>query len=134
MRRIVAILVGVALGSLTLLLVGVIANTIQPTPPELMDPQSPEAVAQRVAAASTFTWLTTILGLILGAFVGGFVGMKIARHKTSAITLAIGLVLSLWACYTFYVVFPKVLWVPLLMFLGVFIGSHLGGRLALLKK
>ena len=29
-------------------MVGVIANAIYPTPPELMDPATPEAVAQRV--------------------------------------------------------------------------------------
>ena len=68
MRKILAIILGALIGSMILLAVGFIANTIHTTPPELMDPATPEAVAQRVAATTTSTWLTVIFGLSLGSF------------------------------------------------------------------
>ena len=43
------------------------------------------------------------------------------------VTSAIGLGLSLWAFYTFYVVYPAVLWVPIAMLISVFLLSYLGG-------
>jgi hypothetical protein len=54
MRKILAVILGAVVGSITLFIVGVIANAIQPTPPELMDPATPEAVAKRVASTTTF--------------------------------------------------------------------------------
>jgi hypothetical protein len=128
MRRLFAVVSGALAASLVLLLVGVIANAINPTPPELMDPKTPEEVARRVASATTFTWISTIGGLALGAFFGGVLGALIAREKVTRITWLIGLVLSLWAFYTFYIVFPAVLWVPAIMLISVFLFSYLGGR------
>ena len=101
MRKILAVILGAVVGTTTLLPIGFIANTLQPTPPELMDPATPEAVAQRVAFASTFTWFSTIFGLALGAFLGGVIGALVAKEKIVRVTSAIGLVLSLWAVYTF---------------------------------
>ena len=76
-----------------------------------MDPATPEAVAERVAAATMGTWLSTMFGLALGAFVGGALGAKVAGNKITAVTSGIGLALSLWAIYTLYIVYPTVLWV-----------------------
>jgi len=106
---------------------GLIANAIHPTPLELMDPATPEAVAQRVSAAPTFTWLSVIFGLALGAFLSDVIGGMVAKEKIVWVTGAIGLVLSLWAFYTFYVVYPAVLWVPLGMLISAFLFSYLGG-------
>ena len=92
-------------------------------------PATPEAVAQRVAAAPLSTWLTTILGLALGAFFGGLLGAKMVPEKAVWVTSAVGLVLSLWAVYTLYVVFPAVLWVPAGMLISAVLFSYLGGRL-----
>ena len=131
MRKVLSVILGSVVASLILLMIGMIANAIDPTPPELMDPKTPEAVANRVAAASLFTWLSTIFGLGLGAFVGGLIGAKVAKAKTFTITSAIGFTLSLWAFYTFYIVYPTVLWVPIAMLISVFLFSYLGGRLAL---
>jgi len=127
MRNILAVIAGAAVATFTLLLVGMIANAIYPTPPELMDPATPEAVTLRVASAPMFTWLSTIFGLALGAFIGGVIGARVAREKIVWVTTAIGLVLSLWAFYTFYVVYPAVLWVPISMLISVFLFSYLGG-------
>ena len=127
MRKILAVILGPIVGTITLLMVGTIANAIHPTPPELMDAATPEAVAQRVAFASTSTWLSTIFGLALGAFLGGVVGAGVAKEKIVWVTSAIGLVLSLWAFYTFYIVFPAVLWVPIGMLISALLFSYLGG-------
>jgi len=127
MRKILAVLLGAIVGSVTLLIVGVIANAIQPTPPELMDPATPEAVARRVAAAPLSTWLSTIFGLALGAFLGGGIGAQVAKEKIVWVTSAIGLALSLWAFYTFYIVFPAVLWAPIGMLISALLFSYLGG-------
>ena len=124
-------ILGAAVGTITLLLVGAIANAINPTPPELMDPATPEAVAQRVAFATLSTWLTTVFGLALGAFLGGVVGARVGNDRIVWVTSAIGLVLSLWALYTFYVVYPAVLWVPFAMLISVFVFSYLGGFLVM---
>ena len=127
MRKPIAIILGSVVGSIILFVVGYIANAIRPTPPELMDPATAEAVAQRIASTPLFSWLSTIFGLALGAFLGGAIGAKVAKEKIVWVTSAIGLVLSLWALYTFYVVFPAVLWVPILMLISVFLFSYLGG-------
>ena len=127
MRTILAIILGAVVGTIILFIVGFIANSIQPTPPELMDPASPEAVAQRVDYATMFTWLSTIFGLALGAFLGGILGAIVAKGKIVLVTSAIGLVLSPWAFYTFYIVFPAVLWVPVAMLISVLLFSYLGG-------
>ncbi len=130
MRKIAAVIAGAVVGSATLFIVGFIANLINRTPPELMDPKTPEAVVERVAATTTGTWLTVILGLALGAFLGGVAGARLVKEKTAWVTTAIGLVLSLWAFYTFYVVYPAYLWVPVVMLISVFLFSFLGGRFA----
>lgn len=130
MRKILSVILGAAIGTITLLLVGTIANAIRPTPPELMNPSTPEAVALRVASASLFTWLSTMFGLALGAFLGGAVGARTARGKVVWVTSMIGLVLSLWAFYTFYIVFPEVLWAPIGMLISSLLFSFLGGIVA----
>jgi len=83
MQKILVIILGALIGSMILLAVGFIANAIHPIPPELMDPTTPEAVAQRVAATTTSTWLTVIFGLSLGSFFGGLLGVKLAQEKLS---------------------------------------------------
>jgi hypothetical protein len=130
MRKILSIILGAIIASIILFLVGMIANSLQPTPPELMDPQTPQAVAKRVAATTSLTWISTIFGLSLGAFVGGIAGSIIAKGHVKWVSLGIGILLSLWAFYTFYIVYPKVLWVPFVMLICVFLFSYLGGALA----
>ncbi len=127
MRKSIAVILGAIVGTIIFFMVGVIANAIHPTPPELMDPATPEAVAQRVASVSASTWLTTLFGLALGAFSGGVIGARVAKEKIVWVTSAIGLVLSLWAFYTFYIVFPAVLWVPISMLISSLLFSYLGG-------
>ena len=126
-RKILAVILGAAVGSAAFFLAGMIANAINPTPPELMDPKTPEDVEKRVAATSTGTWLSTVFGLALGSFLGGATGASVAKERTVWVTSGIGLVLSSWAAYTFFVVFPAVLWVPIAMLISTNLFSYLGG-------
>lgn len=48
--KIIAILSGAAVGSLVFFIVGFLVNAFHPTPPELMDPSTPEEVALRVVS------------------------------------------------------------------------------------
>ena len=127
MRKILAVILGAAVATIIFFMIGVIDDALRPIPRELMDPATPEAVAQRVASTPTSKWLVVMFGLALGAFLGGITGGAVAREKTAWVTSAIGLVLSSWAFYTFYVVFPAVLWVPIGMLISVFLFSYLGG-------
>lgn len=127
MRFILAVFIGAVVATMFFFMVGIMANAIHPTPPELMDPATPETVALRVASTPPGIWLSTIIGLALGAFLGGVMGAKVAKEKIVWVTSAIGLVLSLWAFYTFYVLFPAVLWVPMSMLISVILFSYLGG-------
>jgi hypothetical protein len=126
MQKFFAVILGAIFGTITFFMVGIIANAIHPTPPALMDPATPEAVAQRVAFTSTSTWLSTRFGLALGAFIGVVVGAKVAKERIVWVTSAIGLMLSLWAFYTFYVVFPVVIWVPISMLISALLFSYVG--------
>jgi len=127
MRKILAVILGAVVASIILFMIGMIANAINPTPPELMDPATPEAVAKRVESAPLFTWISTIFGLTLGAFFGGVTGALIAKEKIVWVTSGISLVLSPWAFYTFYIVFPAVLWVPFGMLISILVFPYLGG-------
>ncbi|MDH3711766.1 MAG: hypothetical protein OER04_17880 [Cyclobacteriaceae bacterium] len=127
MRKYLAVILGTVISNVIFLIIGVLANTISPTPPELMDSRTPEAVAQRVAATPTFTWISVIVGLAVGAFFGGMLGAKTAKSEKLWVTTGVGLLLSVWAFYTFYIVYPDVLWVPLAMLVSGFLFSFLGG-------
>lgn len=127
MKKIIAVIIGAGVGTIIFFIVGTIANKIQPTPPELMNPSTAEAVANRVASTSMFTWISTIFGLSLGTFSAGAIGTIVAKEKIAWVTTAIGLVFSLWAFYTFYIVFPAVLWVPISMLISALLFSYLGG-------
>ena len=127
MRKILAVILGVAVATVIFFMIGVIDDALRPVPRELMDPATPEAVALRVASTPTSKWLVVMFGLALGAFLGGITGATVAREETVWVTSAIGLGLSPWAFYAFYVVFPAVVWVPTVMLISVFLFSYLGG-------
>ena len=126
-RKLVAVVIGVIAGNVVFLLVGVVAERIYPTPPDLMDPQTPEATALRVATAEANGLLLVVLGGALGGFLGSIVGAKVARKGRVPITSAIGGLLSLWAIYSFYVFYPERLWFPVGMLIAFLLFSYLGG-------
>ena len=130
MRIIAAIILGVTVASIIFFMVGFIDNALRPIPEEMMDPATPEAVAKRVASTPISKWLVVLFGFALGAFSGGFTGVKVARGKNILVTSLIGSALSIWAFYTFYVVYPLVLSVPLGMLISAFLFSYLGGVIA----
>ena len=130
MRNILAVILGVLVANVVFFLGSVAADRFYPTPTELMDPQTPEATALRVAAAETNGLVLVILAGALGGLVGGFIGAKFAKGKTLAVTSAIGGLLSLWAVYSFYVFFPARLWFPVGMLIAFLVSTYLGGLAA----
>ncbi len=130
MRNGLAVVLGVIVANVVFFLGSVAANRFYPTPPELMDPQTPEATALRVAAAETNGLVLVILAGALGGLVGGFVGAKVAKGRTIAVTSAIGGLLSLWAVFSFYVFFPARLWFPGGLLVAFLVSTFLGGILA----
>ncbi|NNE29183.1 MAG: hypothetical protein HKN16_06080 [Saprospiraceae bacterium] len=129
-RLALAVILGVALGNLLFFLVGFIANSIQPTPAEFMDPSTPEIMAKRVQSTSLFKWLATLLGHGLGALAAGFIASKLARQAPTWMISLITLLFALWAFYLFYFVYPEVIWVPLVMFAFALFFPGFGAGLA----
>ena len=127
MRKLLAVVLGVIVGNVVFFLVSIVANRIYPTPPELMDPQTPEATALRVAAAEANGLLLVLLGSALGGLFGGIIGAKVAKERIVSVTSAIGGLLSLWAFYSFYVFYPARLWFPIGMLISFLLFSYLGG-------
>lgn len=130
MRKFLAVVLGVLVANAIFFLGSLIANALYPTPPELMDPQTPEATALRVATAETNSLGLLILAGAVGGFLGGIVGAKVAKGSTLAVTSAIGALLAPWAVYSFYVFFPARLWFPIGMLIAFFISTYLGGVVA----
>ena len=116
--------------SLLAILAGVIgANLLYPTPPELMDPQTPEETAARVDAADAVGLLLVVLGGALGGLAGGMAGAVFAGRKDWRPVAAIGGLLSLWGVYSLWVFYPDRLWFPIGLLLAFPVSSCIGGRL-----
>ena len=130
MRNILAVILGVIVANVVFFLGSLAADRFYPTPPELMDPQTPEATALRVATAETNGLVLVILAGGLGGLVGGFVGAKVAKGRTIAVSSAIGGLLSLWAVYSFYVFYPARLWFPIGMLVAFLASTYVGGFIA----
>ncbi len=130
MRKVLAVISGLLVANVVFFLGSLVANALYPTPPELMDPQTPEATALRVASAETNSLVLLILGGALGGFLGGTTGAKLARDRTFAVTSAIGILLAPWAIYSFYVFFPARLWFPIGMLVAFLVSTFLGGIVA----
>lgn len=90
-----------------------------------MDPTTPEEVVKRVQHTPISKWLHTIIGLVLGSIAALWLSIKWDGREAMLIVAAIML---LWPAYTFYIVYPDVLWVPLAMTLGILIPGVLNYR------
>ena len=126
-RKILAVILGVIVGNVVFVLVGVVAERMYPTPPELLDPQTPEATALRVAKAEANGLLLVLLGGALGGLLGGMIGARVAMEKSVPVAIAIGGLLSIWAVYSLYVFYPQRLWFPGGMLIAFLLFSYLGG-------
>ena len=127
MRTVLAVIVGAAVASAVFFACGMVANLLAPTPPELMNPQTPEATEARVAASSTRGLLAVIAGMALGALVGAVVGAKIAGRHTSRISASVGALLAVWSFYSFYVFYPSRLWFPAGLLIAALVFTYFGG-------
>jgi hypothetical protein len=127
MRKIIAVVLGVIVANVVFFLVSVAADRFYPTPPELMDPQTPEATALRVASAEAVGLVLVLLGAVLGGLAGGFTGARLAKTSAFIVVSAIAALQSLWAVYSFYVFYPDRLWFPAGMLVAFLIATYAGG-------
>ena len=128
MRRILAVIAGAIAASIVLFITGYISNHINPTPAELMDPQNAETVLERVQTTSLDKWMAVIFGISLGSYVGSRVTIKITPYGKYNSVRVLTILLSIWSFYTFYIVYPNVLWVPIMMLGGTLLGAWLALR------
>ena len=127
MRILLAVVLGVVAANVVFLLVGFVAEWAYPTPPELLDPQTPEETAERVEGARAGGLALVVLGSALGGFAGGVVGARAVSRNAVAVVGAIGALLALWGVYSFYVFYPARLWFPIGLFVGFPLFAVLGG-------
>ena len=130
MRLLLAVVAGVLVANVVFLLVGFVGEALYPTPPELLDPQTPEETAARVEGASAGGLALVVVGSALGGLAGGVVAGMVARGRVVAVAVVVGALLSLWGVYSFYVFYPARLWFPIGLFVCFPLFSVLGGLAA----
>ena len=130
MRLLLAVVAGVLVANVVFLLVGFVGEALYPTPPESLDPQTPEETAARVEGASAGGLALVVVGSALGGLAGGVVAGVVARRRDVAVAVVVGALLSLWGVYSFYVFYPARLWFPIGLFVCFPLFSVLGGLAA----
>jgi len=127
LKRVALVFLGTFIASAIFFAIGFLSNYFDPTPQELVDPKTAEEVIERVQSTSIRKWLETILGLGIGTFVGCFLAARWAKDKH--LTIYVALIMTFWAVYTFYVVYPDVLWVPISMLAIIILASILAKKM-----
>ena len=131
LRGLLAMVVGAVVGNFVFLAGGVVSNAMYPTPPELMDPQTPEETAARVDAAQAGGLVLVVLGSAIGGLAAGASAGYAARRQAVLVAVALAVLLSLsWGVYSFYVFYPERLWFPAGLFAGFLLFTPVGGLLA----
>ena len=131
LRVFLAVIVGVVVGNIVFLAAGSVSNAVYPTPPELMDPQTPEETAARVDAARTGGLVLVVLGAAAGGLAAGASAGYAAREQALLVAIVLAALLSLsWGVYSFYVFYPARLWFPAGLFAGFLLFTPLGGLIA----
>ena len=126
-KALLAILLAVVVAHVVFFAVGFAAEWLYPTPPELLDPQTPEETAARVEGARAGGLAMVLLGAALGGLVGGVAGALVAGRRALVVAVVAAALLSLWGVYSFYIFYPDRLWFPLGLFVGFPLFTVLGG-------
>lgn len=90
MRLLLAVVAGVVIANVVFLLVGFVGDALYPTPPELLDPQTPEETAARVEGAKAGGLALVVVGSALGGLAGGVVAGMVARGRAIAVAVVVG--------------------------------------------
>ena len=131
LQGVLAIVVGVIVGNTVFLAGGAVSNAVYPTPPELMDPQTPEETAERVDAARTGGLALVVLGAAVGGLAAGASAGYVARSQALRVAIVLAVLLAFsWGVYSFYVFYPERLWFPAGLFAGFLLFTPLGGLIA----
>ena len=94
MRSAIGVVVGAIVANVIFFLGGMVAERVYPTPPELLDPQTPEATALRVEMAEGGGLLLVIVGSALGGFIGGATGTKVGGGRGTVVAIVTGVLLA----------------------------------------
>ena len=133
LRGFLAVVIGVIVGNFVFLAGGVVSNAVYPTPPELMDPQTPEETAARVDAAEAGGLVLVVLGAAVGGLAAGASAGYAARGQALPVAIVLAALLSLsWGVYSFYVFYPERLWFPAGLFAGFLLFTPVGALVATL--
>ncbi len=129
LRTGLAVIVAVVVAHVVFFAMGFAGEALYPTPPELLDPQTPEETAARVEGAQVGGLALVVLGSALGGLAGGLAGALVAR-RVVVVAVVAGALLALWGVYSFYVFYPDRLWFPFGLFVGFPLFTVLGGLVA----
>ena len=127
LRPLLAAILGLIVGNVVFFLVSIVANSVYPTPPELLDPQTPEETAARVDAAHAVGLVLVVFGSGVGGLAAGATVGKLAGSRAVAVAFLVGALLSIWGLYAFYVFYPARLWFPIGLFAGFLLLTPIGG-------
>lgn len=127
LRPVSAVLAGLVVAHVVYFLAGFAAEGLFPTPPDLLDPQTPEETAARVEGANGGGLVLVVVGSALGGLAGGAVAGRAAGRRAVAAAALLGAMLALWGVYSFYVFYPARLWFPAGLLLCFPLFSVLGG-------
>jgi hypothetical protein len=126
-KKILAVVVGVLIGSTLFFLFGAIGASLSAPIPDDVQISEPGYNAARVEATSTISWLVTLAGIMIGAFLAGLVGGVIAKEKVFWVTTIIGGILSLWVLYGAWAVPEIPLWYDLSSLASYLLFTYFGG-------
>lgn len=107
-RKVLAVLTGILVTSVTVGLVQWIGHQIYPMPNDA-DPNDMEAVKEYVKTAPFMALFFVILSYSAGAFLGGFTATAIARDSSRAPAFIIGSLFALFSIYMMLTV-PTPFW------------------------
>ena len=127
-RKILAVIAGLAVAFLVIVVAELIGHAIYPLPPGT-DPRDPASMKSVMASLPLGALVGVVLGWVLGALAGGFVAAKIARSGAPLPGLGVGIVLLL-ASVLNMVVLPHPVWMWAAALILIPTASVLGTRLA----
>ena len=126
MRTIVAILLGIVLGTLAIALVEQIGHQVYP-PPEGLDLNDPTAVAELIASAPVGALLFVLAAWVIGATVGGWLSVRLGGAVPRS-PFVVGLVLLAFGLANMLMI-PHPTWFFILGVIVFLPAALLGGRL-----
>ncbi len=93
----------------------------------LKDVVSAQEFSDFLSSLTLSTYIGYIVSLLVGAYFGGYAAARFAKERKGEAAIAVGIFLTIIAVF-FVIAFPHPLWVAVVICLGLFPMSYLGGR------